>query len=61
MLIASLVFTGLVMVLGGIGYIEEAPLTIQDTLMGAFISLIGIALWIVAMLYAQYERHRNDI
>jgi len=61
MLIGSLVFTGLFMVLSGVGYIEQAPLTLHDTLLGAFISLIGIALWIVAMLYSHYERHRNDI
>lgn len=61
MFTGSLVFTGLFMVLSGVGYIEQAPLTLADTLLGAFISLIGIALWIVAMLYSRYERHRNDI
>lgn len=61
MFIGSLVFTGLFMVLSGVGYIEQAPLTLADTLIGAGISLAGIALWIVALLYNQLERHRNDI
>jgi hypothetical protein len=49
------------MVLSGVGYIEQAPLTLADTLIGAAISLIGIVLWIVAMLNEHFERHRNDI
>lgn len=61
MLTASLVFTGLFMVLSGVGYIEQAPLTLHDTLIGASICLIGFVLWIVAMLNEHYERHRNDI
>lgn len=61
MFIGSLVFTGLFMVLSGVGYIEQAPLTLHDTLIGAAISLIGIVLWIVALLNEHFERHRNDI
>lgn len=61
MFTGSLVFTGLFMVLSGVGYIEQAPLTLADTLIGAGISLVGIVLWIVAMLNEHFERHRNDI
>jgi len=61
MFTAILVFTGFVMVLSGVGYIDQAPLTLADTLIGAGISLIGIVLWIVAMLNEHFERHRNDI
>lgn len=61
LLIASLAFTGLFMILSGVGYIEQAPLTLHDTLIGACISLIGIVLCIVAMLTHYYIEHRNDI
>lgn len=61
MLIGSLVFTGFIMVLSGVGYIEQAPLTLHDTLIGAGICLIGFVLFIVAMLTHHYHVHRNDI
>ena len=61
MFIGSLVFTGFIMVLSGVGYIEQAPLTLHDTLIGAGISLIGIVLFIVAMLAHHFDVHRNDI
>lgn len=55
----SLVFTGLFMVLSGVGYIEQAPLTLADTLIGAGISLIGIVLWIAAMLNEHFRGQSN--
>ena len=61
MFTALLAFAGLIMVLSGVGYIEQAPLTLADTLIGAGISLIGIVLWIVALLHNHYLEHRNDI
>ena len=61
LMIALMAFAGLVLVLGGLGYIEEAPLTLAHTLAGAGISLMGIVLWIVAMLTCHYHAHRNDI
>jgi len=60
-MIALMAFAGLVLVLGGLGYIEDAPLTLAHTLVGAGVSLMGIMLWIVAMLTAHYHAHRNDI
>ena len=54
-LLDSLLFiAGLVMVLGGVGYIEQAPLTLAHTLAGAGIALIGVVLWIVALLHIHY-------
>ena len=61
LMIAMLTFTGLVLVLGGLGYIDEAPMTLHDTLIGAGISLMGIGLWIVALLWHYTFEHRNDI
>ena len=61
LMIALLAVAGLVLVLGGLGYIEEAPLTLAHTLIGAGVSLMGIGLWIVAMLWHYTYEHRNDI
>lgn len=61
MFTAILAFSGFIMILSGVGYIEQAPLTLADTLIGAGISLIGVVLWIVAILNEHFERHRNDI
>jgi len=60
-MIALLAFAGFILVLGGVAYIEEAPLTLAHTLAGAGVSLMGIVLWIVAMLTAHYHAHRNDL
>lgn len=54
-----LFMAGLVMVLGGLGYIEEAPMTLADTLVGAGISLIGVVLWIVVLLNINYRSASN--
>ena len=56
-----LTFTGLVLVLGGLGYIEEAPMTLRDTLIGFGISLAGLCLWIIAILWHHMHKHYNDI
>jgi hypothetical protein len=56
-----LTFTGLVLVLGGLGYIEEAPMTLHDTLIGFGISLAGLCLWIIAILWHHMHKHYNDI
>ena len=61
LMIALLTFAGLVLVLGGLGYIEDAPLTLAHTLIGAGVSLMGIGLWIVAMLWHYMHEHYNDI
>ena len=61
LMISLLAFAGFILVLGGLGYIEDAPLTLAHTLIGAGVSLMGIMLWIVAMLTAHYYAHRNDI
>lgn len=58
---ALLFMAGLVMVLGGLGYIEEAPLTIGHTLIGAGVSLVGIFLWIVMLLSINIRSSRNEI
>jgi len=58
---ALLFMAGLVMVLGGLGYIEEAPMTLADTLIGAGISLMGIFLWIVMLLSINIRSSRNEI
>lgn len=61
LMISLLAFAGFILVLGGLGYIEEAPMTLHDTLIGAGISLMGIALWIIAMLWHHMHNHYNDI
>ena len=61
LMIALLSFAGLVLVMGGLGYIESAPLTIGHTLIGSFICLMGFVLWIVAMLGHHYETTKHDI
>ena len=61
LMISMLTFTGLVLVLGGLGYIEEAPMTLHDTLIGFGISLAGLCLWIIAMLWHHMHKHYNDI
>ena len=38
------------MVLGGVGYIDDNPVTILHTLIGFGLSLAGIALWILGLL-----------
>ena len=58
---ALLFMAGLVMVLGGLGYIEEAPLTLADTLIGAGVSLLGIFLWILMLLSINIRRSRHEI
>lgn len=58
---ALLFMAGLVMVLGGLGYIEEAPLTLAHTLVGAGVSLMGIFLWIVMLLSINIRSSRNEI
>lgn len=58
---ALLFMAGLVMVLGGLGYIEEAPMTLADTLIGAGVSLMGIFLWIVMLLSINIRSARNEI
>jgi len=57
LMISMLTFTGLVIVLGGLGYIEEAPMTLHDTLIGFGISLAGLCLWIIAMLWHHMHKH----
>ena len=52
--IAFLIFAGLIMVLGGVGYIEDNPVTILHTLIGFGLSLAGIVLWILAVLLHQF-------
>ena len=52
--IAFLIFAGLIMVLGGVGYIEDNPVTILHTLIGFGLSLAGIALWILTVLLHQF-------
>lgn len=61
LMIALLSFAGLVLVMGGLGYIESAPLTIGHTLIGALICLMGFVLWIVAMLWHHFNVTRYDI
>ena len=58
---ALLFMAGLVMVLGGLGYIEEAPMTLADTLIGAGVSLMGIFLWIVMLLSINIRSSRHEI
>ena len=58
---ALLFMAGLVMVLGGLGYIEEAPLTLADTLIGAGVSLLGIFLWILMLRSINIRRSRHEI
>ena len=58
---ALLFMAGLVMVLGGLGYIEEAPMTLADTLIGAGVSLMGIFLWVVMLLSINIRSSRNEI
>jgi hypothetical protein len=60
-MISLLTLAGLVLVLGGLGYIEDAPMTLAHTLIGAGVSLMGIGLWIVAMLWHHMHEHYNDI
>jgi len=61
LMISLLTLAGLVLVLGGLGYIEDAPMTLAHTLIGAGVSLMGIGLWIVAMLWHHMREHYNDI
>ena len=59
LMISLLAFAGFVLVLGGVGYIEEAPLTIGHTLLGATVSLLGFVLWILAGLWHQMTSNSN--
>ena len=43
-------FAGFILILSGVGYIEDNPLTIPHTLIGFGLSLAGIALWILGLL-----------
>lgn len=61
LMISLLAFAGFILVLGGVAYIEESPLTLAHTLAGAGVSLMGIGLWIVALLWHYTFEHRNDI
>ena len=61
LMIALLSFAGLVLVMGGLGYIESAPFSLADTLIGALICLMGFGLWIVAMLWHHMHITRYDI
>ncbi len=47
-------FAGFILVLGGVGYIEDNPLTILHTLIGFGLSLAGIVLWILTVLLHQF-------
>lgn len=58
LMIALLAFAGFILVFGGVAYIEESPLTLAHTLAGAGVSLMGIGLWIVAMLWHQMTSNR---
>ena len=48
--IAFLIFAGLILLFGGVGYLETSSLTILNTLIGFGLSLAGIALWILGLL-----------
>ena len=61
LMVALLSFAGLVLVMGGLGYIESAPFSLADTLIGALICLMGFVLWIVAMLWHHFNVTRYDI
>lgn len=61
LMISLLAFAGFILILGGVAYIEESPFTLARTLAGAGISLMGIGLWIVALLWHYTFEHRNDI
>ena len=50
--ISFLIFAGLILVLGGVGYIDDNPVTILHTLIGFGLSLAGIALWILGLLFS---------
>jgi hypothetical protein len=60
LMISMLAFAGFVLVLGGVGYVEEQPVfTLAHTLAGAAISLAGIGLWIIAVLWHHMHRNHN--
>lgn len=60
LMISLLAFAGFVLVLGGVGYVDEQPVfTLAHTLIGAGISLMGIGLWIVAVLWHEMRRVHN--
>jgi hypothetical protein len=50
--------TGFILVLGGIGYIEDNPLTMLHTLIGFGLALGGIVLWILTVLLHQFLNRR---
>jgi len=50
--LAFLIFAGLILVFGGVGYIDDNPLTILHTLIGFGLSLAGIALWILGVMFS---------
>ena len=60
LMVALLFMAGFVLVLGGVGYIEESPLTLEHTLIGFSVSLMGVVLWILAMLW-NYWSSRDEI
>ena len=53
-----LIFAGFILVLGGVGYIEDNPLTILHTLIGFGLALGGIVLWILTVLLHQFLNRR---
>ena len=60
-MVALLFMAGVVLVFGGVGYIEEAPLTLEHTLTGFSVFLMGIVFWILAMLWEFTHKHKDDI
>jgi len=61
LMVALLFMAGFVLVLGGVAYIDESPLTLEHTLTGFSVSLMGVLLWIVAMLWSYMFIHKDDI
>jgi 5-enolpyruvylshikimate-3-phosphate synthase len=60
LMISLLAFAGFVLVLGGVAHIDEQPVfTLAEALKGAGISLMGIGLWIVAVLWHEMHSHYN--
>ena len=44
------IFAGFILILGGVAYIDDNPVTILHTLIGFGLSLAGIMLWILGLL-----------
>ena len=44
------IFAGFILILGGVAYIDDNPVTILHTLIGFGLSLAGIVLWILGLL-----------